>query len=468
MQFNSSLFIVSFSIFYIFYYFFSSNLSARKWLLLAASLGFYYFLSGTGIFILILVAFSDFIIAKSIYKSKSEVNKRVFLILSLVIDLGILLTWNHFSDWFSFSDLKGWPRVVGVSFFIFRSIGYVLDVQREMIDEPEHDFSEYLLFLSYFPLILVGPIQPARDFLPQIKKPFNASNVKTGAAIFFLISGIVKKYILANYLAINFVNRVFDNSHLFTGIENLMATFGQALVVYFDFSGYTDFIIGISLLLGIDIVANFNFPYVAQNISEYWRRWHISLSKWLNEYLYFPLAFSFRRLKQYGTVLAVMITFIVSGFWHGTKLHYTFWGMLHGIALSWDILTVRLRDGLKKRIPNYPYHIMSFVLTFLFLALSGIFFKADSIQSGVAMLTHIFNKPELHFFGKWMQNYPWVFAIILGSFLLQFVLQIIYDDLITWFEKLPAPLLSILLVATIFMAYQITGMDSLPFIYLDF
>ncbi len=468
MQFNSTLFIGAFTLIYLLYFFTAKNVKARTWLLLLASLGFYFSLSKSGILILGLVAFSDYLIAKKIFKTQNEKRKQYLLYLAVFIDLGILLLFRHITDWFNLGDIPFWPMVIGVSFFIFRSLGYVLDVQREMIDEPENNFANYLLYVSFFPLILTGPIQPSRDFLPQVQQPFAPEKVNTGKAIFLLCTGIIKKYILSNYLAVNFVDRVFDNSHLFTGIENLMATVAQALVVYFDFSGYTDLMIGICLLLGIDIIDNFNFPYLSQNITEYWRRWHMSLSKWLNEYLYFPMSFALRSWKKAGTITAVFITFVASGFWHGTSFHYTFWGILNGVALSWDIASAGLRDKLKKWIPSLVYMIISVLLTFTFLSLSGVFFKAPTMVSGMEMLKHIFTKPDFTFFGQWFAHYPWVFSIIAGTLILQFVLQLIYADVVLFFEKLPAFLLSLILAATVFIAYQVSGMDSLPFIYLEF
>jgi D-alanyl-lipoteichoic acid acyltransferase DltB (MBOAT superfamily) len=246
-----------------------------------------------------------------------------------------------------------------------------------------------------------------------------------------------------------------------------MATVGQALVIYLDFSGYTDLVLGMSLLLGFDIVENFNFPYTSKNITEYWRRWHMSLSRWLNEYLYFPLSFALRKYRKTGTVIAVFITFVISGFWHDTAFHYTFWGMLHGVALAWDIASANFRDFLKKYIPSPIYAFISVLLTFSFLALSGIFFKARTMEAGMEMIKHIFTKPEFHFFGDWFTHYPWIFSIIICVLLLQFVFQLVYEDTVNWFQKLPAAVLSIILVGTIFLVYQVSGMESLPFIYLD-
>lgn len=467
MEFNSTKFIFFFTAFYLVYYGFAVKGNARKWILLAGSLVFYFLLCNKAILVLAAMALSDYLFGKAIANTKNEQVKKRYLYTAVFADISAILLFRHITDWLNLGDLAFWPSVIGISFFAFRSIGYVLDVYNETIEEPVTSFTDYLAYLSFFPLILVGPISPGRDFFPQLQKPFDRDAVQSGKAVFFLISGILKKYILANYLAVNFVDRVFDNAHLFTGVENIFATVGQALVVYLDFSGYTDFVMGISLLLGFEIANNFNFPYISQNITEYWRRWHMSLSKWLNEYLYFPLSFGLRKWKKTGTVFAVFLTFVISGFWHGTAFHYTFWGMLHGLAMAWDIFSAPMRDTIKKFIPKGIYAAISMLLTFAFLSLSGIFFKTET-KAGIEMLQHIFTHTDWSFFPIWVKQYPWVFGIITTVLLTQFVFNEIWDELQSWFANRGAVVLSVLLTTTIFVAYQISGMDSLPFIYLEF
>jgi alginate O-acetyltransferase complex protein AlgI len=380
----------------------------------------------------------------------------------------LILAFRHFTDWFHLSEIAYWPKVIGISFFVFRSMGYVLDVYREMLDEPEKSPLRYLSYLSFFPLILAGPISPARDFLPQLGQAFQRAAVPFQKAAFLIASGIVKKYILSNYLAANFVDRVFEGPQYFSGIENLMATIAQALVVYLDFSGYTDLMLGIALLLGFRLSENFNFPYISGNITEYWRRWHMSLSKWLNEYLFFPLSFAMRQWKRTGTVIAVFITFIISGFWHGTAFHYTFWGILHAIALGWDVVSSNLRAKIRTATPAPIYRSVSVILTFAFLALSGIYFKAPNMEYAQVMFTKIFSQNDLSLFGLWMSHYPYVLGIVVVVFLLQILLAPVYEKLVQGISEIPAPLTAIALALVIFVAYQVTGLDALPFIYLEF
>ncbi|MCC7297657.1 MAG: MBOAT family protein [Bacteroidia bacterium] len=468
MAFNSSIFILGFIVFYFFYSLPVKNANYRVVLLLLFNLVFYYFLSGKGIVILLLLGISDFFIAQNISKTPNELYKKIWLYLSIGINISFILLFRHIGDWFELKELPYWPSVIGISFFVFRSMGYVLDVHREIIEEPEKSLIHYLTYLSFFPLIMAGPISPSRDFLPQLKAPFSGNSIAISSAFFLIASGIVKNYIISNYIASNFVNRVFDSPAYFSGLEILIATIGQALVVYTDFSGYTDMMVGISMLLGFEIAANFNFPYISANITEYWRRWHMSLSKWLNEYLFFPLSFLLRKWKITGTVLAVFITFIISGFWHGTAAHYTFWGMLHGIALSWDVISGNMRDKWRTFIPKWIYFPISIFLTFMFLSFSGIFFKSHSIEDGFLMLEKIFTRFNPALFPAWLQSYTWVFVGMCAVLLLQFTLFPFYQKIYAFFGKIHFMFSAILLAMVIFIAYQISALSALPFIYLEF
>lgn len=468
MAFNSSHFIMVFLAFYCLYVALAGKSTLRIGLLFAFNSFFYYGLSGTGLLILLMLSVVDFTLAKGINTARSDGRKRLLLWISIVFNVWLILSFRHLAQWFGLGELPFWPATIGVSFYVFRSLGYVLDIYHENIETAETNWVRYFTYLSFFPLILQGPISPARDFLPELHKGFNAKAVPSGQAYFFLISGIIKKYALAAFLTANFTERVFGNPHLFTGMENLFAAIGQALVVFLDFSGYTDLMLGMGLLLGFKLSDNFNFPYVAANITEYWRRWHMSLSKWLNEYLFFPLSFTLRGWKKWGTVLAVLITFIVSGFWHGTSVNYTFWGALHGIALSWDIASSGIRDKIKKGIPLWIYKPLSILLTFLFLALSGIYFRLENMETATGMVNHIFTDLDWSVFGNWMRDFGGVFSVMVGLLLWQWTGEKFYNKLQEAFIRSGWFLHAMLLVIAIFLAYQISGMEPIPFIYQKF
>lgn len=468
MAFNTSLFILVFVVFYCLYVPLAGKPGLRTALLFIFNSVFYYLLSSFGLGILLALSVADFFLAKGIFTTRSENSKRFFLWISILLNIGLILTFRHFSQWFGFRVIPFWPATIGVSFYVFRSLGYVLDVFHENIETPETSWFRYFTYLSFFPLMLQGPISPARDFLPELRKGFSAKEVPSGEAFFFLISGIIKKYALAAYITANFTERVFGSPHLFTGMENLFAAIGQALVIFLDFSGYTDMMLGMGLLLGFRLSENFNFPYASANITEYWRRWHMSLSKWLNEYLFFPLSFTLRRWNKWGTVLAVMITFVISGFWHGTSLNYTLWGALHGLALSWDIASSGIRDKIKNGVPTWIYHPISVALTFTFLALSGIYFKLEDMEIATGMLSHIFTDRDWSVFGNWLHDFGGVFAVMCGVLLWQWSAGNVYPKIRQIFIGSGWFMHAILLVLAIFLAYQISGMEPIPFIYQKF
>ena len=287
----------------------------RNAYLMAVSLLFYYKTSGLFVGLLLLVTCSDFLIAQRIYASRAQWRKRLWLTLSVTLDLGILCYFKYsyfFADivgqifgielqvknvaaeWFNAaagSPVFSVDRIilpVGISFYTFQVISYTADVYRGLI-RPVRNIFDFGFYVSFFPQLVAGPIVKASDFIPQLYRPYFLSRRMFGIAIFMILGGLAKKIILSDYLALNFVDRVFANPLLFTGFENTMALFVYSLQVYADFSGYTDIAIGLSLLMGFHLPRNFNSPYKAQNCSNFWKRWHISLSRWLQNYLYIPL-----------------------------------------------------------------------------------------------------------------------------------------------------------------------------------
>ena len=376
----------------------------RNAYLMAVSLLFYYKTSGLFVGLLLLVTCSDFLIAQRIYACSERWRKRLWLTLSVTLDLGILCYFKysyffadiigqifgvHFevrniaAEWFN--SAAGSPAFsvdriilpVGISFYTFQVISYTADVYRGLI-RPVRNILDFGFYVSFFPQLVAGPIVKASDFIPQLYRRYFLSRRMFGLAIFMILGGLTKKIILSDYLALNFIDRVFANPLLFTGFENLAALFLYSLQVYADFSGYTDIAIGLSLLMGFHLPRNFNSPYKAQNCSNFWKRWHISLSRWLQNYLYIPLGgnreITFgtyfwiatltlsalilsgnvwvalgalllavsvivtawrcpdRRKKIYAN-LNSMITMLLGGLWHGASLNFLIWGGLNGVGM---------------------------------------------------------------------------------------------------------------------------------------
>ena len=270
-----------------------------------------------------------------------------FRIILLAINLGLLcyfkytnffgmmiasLTGGHF-------EIRNIFLPIGISFYIFQSMSYVIDIYRGNI-KPLQLFVDYLFYVSFFPQLVAGPIVRARDFLPQILQKPVVSKEMFGEGVFLIIAGLFKKAVISDYISLNFVDRVFENPLLYSGFENLMGIWGYALQIYCDFSGYSDMAIGLALLLGFRFNRNFDSPYQSATITEFWRRWHISLSSWLKDYLYISLGGNRKgRLRIY---VNLMITMLLGGLWHGASWQFVLWGALHGAALCLHKLAMNI------------------------------------------------------------------------------------------------------------------------------
>lgn len=345
----------------------------RNAFLFFVSLFFYFKTGGFSLLILLSVIISDFFIAKRINRSTRVSSKRAWLVLSVVIDLSILCFFKYayfFADVIYnitgheikvvniFSQLgniiagKEMFNVdaivlpVGISFFIFQVISYSVDVYRKEI-EPVNNILDFGFYVSFFPQLVAGPIVKASDFIPQLYKKFHLGRRQFGIAVFWILNGLAKKIILSDYLAVNFIDRVFDNPLLFTGFENFAALFAYSLQVYADFSGYTDIAIGVAMLMGFYLPQNFDSPYKAANPQDFWRRWHMSLSRWLKSYLYIPLGGN--REASFGTyfwiLLFAIIGAILSGSWAVSLIFL-------GLALLMILIAHFSKDGKKNIIAN--------------------------------------------------------------------------------------------------------------------
>ena len=302
-----------------------NRLHIRNIFLLVVSCFFYYKTSGVFLSILVFLTIANWWIAERIKANSQKLTAKLYLILSVIIDLGILGFFKYayfFTD--MFNDLTGAGVTivdqivlpVGISFYTFQVISYTADVYHGRI-EPVKNILDFGFYVSFFPQLVAGPIVRAEEFVPQLYKPFRLSRRMFGIAVFWILNGLAKKIILSDYLAVNFIDRVFDHPLLFSGFENLFALFAYSLQVYADFSGYTDIAIGIALLMGFYLPMNFNSPYKSQNPQEFWRRWHMSLGRWLKTYLYIPLGGN--RKIGWGTYIWWMIIAVVSsaltGWW---------------------------------------------------------------------------------------------------------------------------------------------------------
>ena len=346
----------------------NTRLHLRNIFLMAVSWFFYYKTSGLFLLILLFVTLSDWLIAKRIYSNKHKrqtTRAKCWLALSIIIDLGLLCYFkyayfftNVFNNLFGtevavfdlfayigngFSDSGRFmvDRIilpVGISFYIFQVISYTVDVFRGHV-KPVKNVLDFGFYVSFFPQLVAGPIVRANEFIPQLYRPFRLSRRLFGLAVFWILNGLIKKIILSDYLAVNLIDRVFENPLLFSGFENLFALFAYSLQVYADFSGYTDIAIGIALLMGFYLPQNFDSPYKARNPQEFWRRWHMSLSRWLKSYLYIPLGGNRKILgKEVKDKITAgnfnsFITMLLGGLWHGASWNFVIWGALNGVGM---------------------------------------------------------------------------------------------------------------------------------------
>ncbi len=338
LLFNTGLFLLLFLCFLGIYKLLSRWQSVKMIFVILFSLYFYYKSSAGYCFFLLGVCVFDFVLGNLLGAARNDTLRKTMVAVNVVVNVGMLVYFKYFNLLIrTFADIASVRfdpfdiiLPAGISFFTFRSISYIVDIYRGDI-KPCTNFLHYTFFLTFFPPLLAGPVVRAKDMLPQIKDNKGADRFMTGAGFFLIITGLVKKVVIADYISGNFVDRIFDNPALYTGFENLMGVYGFALQLYCDFSGYSDMAIGIALLLGFRFKDNFDSPYKSQSPTEFWRRWHISLSSWLRDYLYIPMGGSrTSKLKSHRNLVTTMV---LGGLWHGASWMYVIWGAWNGVLL---------------------------------------------------------------------------------------------------------------------------------------
>lgn len=470
LLFNSGFFLFFFIFILVFYRFVWKNYRAKVLFLTIMSLYFYYKSSGLFFYLVILSSVIDFIAGKYIYASESKSKKKLFLVLSLITNLGILgyFKYTNFfittinsiaSGGIEFVDIF---LPVGVSFFTFQSMSYTIDIYKRNL-EPENKFIDFLFFVSFFPQLVAGPIVRAKDFLPQIKADVFITKEDLGRALFLILAGLMKKAIIADYVSINFVDRVFEWPTRFTGVENLLAVYAYLIQIYCDFSGYSDMAIGLALLLGFKLPMNFNAPYKAKTITEFWQRWHISLSTWLRDYLYIPLGGN--RKGRARTYINLLLTMVLGGLWHGASWRFVIWGAWHGAALA-----IERFFNLPKWIENQNVivKLLGVIITLHIWAFSMIFFRVQSYQAGFDMISQIVNYFNFEVFYQFIEGYTLVFMLILIGYITHYIPRKAEDSIQKFITGLPLIGKAILITIVIWLVIQFKAADIQPFIYFQF
>ena len=476
MLFQTIPFFVLFALFYILYTLSQNKTRVRNFFLLTFCLFFYYKISGLFVFVLAGMALSDFLIAKSIHSAKTEKVKNYLMYVSVFINVGALIYFKYTYFFINLINDIGNQNIslsfkilqpIGISYFVFKSLSYVIDTNREIIEEPEKRFANYLIFVSYFPNILAGPITKARDFMPRLNDFKGISKKEISLAVFLISIGLIKKIAVADFISANITDRVFESPQFFSSIDLFMSAYAGLLQLFFDFSGYTDIAVGISLLLGIEIAGNFNQPFKAGNVSGFWKRWHISLYSWLSDYVHQPIAFALRKYKMTGAVIAIFFTFLISGLWHGPNLTYVIWGGLHGSAIVLEMITGRFRKFAADKLKSI-YILISIFLTFNFLALTSVLINSPDVEFAFDFYSRIFTSTDFSLFPKWFSIYKTPFFIMTGALALQYLPLNWYSKMSSWFGRLPVFLIALFFTLLIILLYQIASKEALPFIYIEF
>ncbi len=476
--FSTSLFLILFTVFLLVYNLLAKNKSARIFLLILFSLYFYYKATGFYFAILIVSAVANFLFGKWIAITENFTKKRLVLILALIVNLGLLGYFKYTN--FIIQIINGISAAqidpltiflpIGISFYTFKSLNYVFDVYFDML-KPTHSLRDFCLFVFFFPNTLAGPIDRASEFLPQIDREPFLSKEDLGKAMFLIIAGLLKKVVIADYISINFVDRIFDYPLRYTGVENLLAIYSYALQIYCDFSGYSDMAIGIALLLGFRLMDNFNSPFKATSIANFWRRWHISLSSWLRDYLFKPIQLSLRSLRMFSNIIAVVITFLVCGLWHGAGWNFILWGTLHGFMMGFALLISKPRTKLYNILKINNTRFLKFfqiIITFHLVAISFLVFRSPNLQTVSEIFSQIFNFFHIEVFTQFVKRMPVIFALIVLGYIFHFMPVKIEHRVQKILSNMPLIGKALLLALAIWFAVQFKSADIQPFIYFQF
>ncbi len=449
--------------------------TVRSFIVSIFSLYFFYKASGWFVSLVLVSAVVDYALSNLIYSRKKIGSKKFLLGLSVVANLGMLFYFKYTNFFIDFSNQFFATKVnplnimlpVGISFYTFENLSYTIDVYRGEF-EPEKKFINYMLFLSFFPKLMMGPIVRAKDFIPQLHKPYTINQFDFAKGFYLIVSGLFKKLVISDYLTLNLVNYVFDDPSRHTGLECLVALLAYAIVIYCDFSGYSDVAIGIARWLGIVIPPNFLSPYQSKSITEFWRRWHISLSSWLKDYLYI-FWLGGNRKGRFRTYVHLFITMLLGGFWHGANWTFIVWGAMHGTALALHKIWMEVAKKIIARLDtNIIYNFFAQLLTFLFVCFCWIFFKASNFTVAQAMIHQISYNFSLSVWWEFFGNYHNVIYLMLLGYALHMLPDNLPERIIPRLQK--APMVAYIAVFLVFLVVYSQFKSSTPVmpIYLQF
>jgi alginate O-acetyltransferase complex protein AlgI len=476
------------------------RISLRNLVLAIVSLFFYYRAGGMFCLLLLIVILVNYLLAG--LSSMLNVKRQRFFILlfSLFFNLGLLIYFKYSAFFISmmnsvlgisldptgvfirgislrgiFSTADDLIIPVGISFFTFQVVSYSIEVYRKKI-RAVRNIIDFACYISFFPNLISGPLVKPQEFLPQLRQSYRLNHEEAGQAIWLILIGLIKKIIIADFLSANLVGRVFENPHLFTGFETLLAVYGYAFQIYFDFSGYTDMAIGLALLLGFSLPPNFNAPYRARNISEFWKRWHISLTTWFRDYVFLPLAYwlssKMHRNRYFGLrsekwiyVAGIFVTFILCGTWHGAAINFVIWGGLHGLALIIHKFVFPKTRGTR----SFTFRtFLSVFITFHFIVFSWIIFRVNNYDSFLVMMRKIVFSMHIELIPAMVASYWKIVIILITAGCIIWFPEKMKHRISEKFIKCPEPVKVLLTLIVIIFVYQFKVAGIQSFIYFQF
>ena len=436
----------------------------RKAILLLSSCIFIGYYHIAFLIIALLISLATFFLGKWVGQSKHEKDtKRIY-----ISGLCFLIT-----GWLAFRYANLLPGVhwlfpLGISFYTFQALSYLTEIYWKE-EEPEENLADFMIYMLFFMKFLSGPIERARDMLPQLKsgKPVAYPSIVYGMKL--IVVGLIKKLILADYIS-PYIDGIFNSIHTASGIQLLMACLLYPVELYGDFSGYTDIALGGACMLGFKLSPNFNRPFIAQTTAEFWRRWHMSLSFWVRDYLYLPLSSGMRRWGQWGVFLSLSLTFAGLGAWHGAGWNYIIYGLIQGLIIFYEMKTAMIRNKIKNWIGNPLFATLSILRTYLLFAFSLIFFRLESVSDALYYIRNI----SFSTHASWKEvsiGIPDHNCIVAGSAL---VLILVYEyfmskrDLLEALEKQPMLVRWSIYYLLAIMFFTLGQFNSDSFIYLQF
>ena len=474
MLFSSGLFWVLFLIFLPLYAMLKGRRRQMTVFVIAFSLFFYYKSSGLFVIMLLGTSVMDWGMSRLMALTEVRWKRRLCLWTSLLTSLGILAYFKY-ANFFMWN----WQQMVGgnfepmdiilpvgISFYTFQSVSYIVDVYKGRV-KPTEFWMDYAFFLTFFPALVAGPIVRADYFLPQLRENRAATREMVYMGFWLILLGVVKKAIVADYLA-QYNDLIFAVDPAtglpgYSGFETMMGIIGYTMQIYCDFSGYSDMAIGLALIMGFRLAQNFNFPYKSRNLTDFWRRWHISLSSWLRDYIYIPLGGNRKGTRR--TYVNNFATMVIGGLWHGAAWKFVFWGAMHGAGLA---VHKACKPYLGKVADSWPVKSLSWGVTMLFVMLLWVFFRADTFSDSVNIIGHAFSDFSLDYVPPFV-SVRWLWLIIMGVIVVSHMLPTgFWDKAGAWFVRAPWLVKLVMFLVVIQLVLELQGEDVAPFIYFQF